>query len=360
MKKYFYLLFILLLVKTSVLSQTGGDNVYKFLSIPTSARATTLGGTYNSIYDNDASLAFQNPATLNTKMHKNLSLSYIPYFGGTTFGNFNYIHKFKPATFQFGATYINYGKLEEYDEFGTQTGLTTANEVMLQVGAGRSYKGKYKFGANSKFIVSQLGDYTSVGMAFDIAAMWTDSAHNVNVSLNISNLGFQFKPYRKGNQELLPVDVQLSFSHRLKHVPFRFIVTAHKLYQWDIRYDNPNVQQQSSSLFDEEKEVKPAVKVIDNIARHLIFGGEIYIGKVVTLGLAYNHLRRAELAIPAFGGLAGFSFGAGVQINRFKIEYGFAKYALPSSINHITLNIDLGKSIKYKRKKKPSKKDVSI
>ena len=333
-------------------AQIGGDHAYKFLSIPTSARATTLGGPYNSIFDHDAALAFQNPALLNTQMHKNLSFGYIPYFAGISFGNVNYVHHFKPATFQFGASFLNYGKIKEYDIYGNETGLMSANDFVIQAGAGRDYLNKYKFGVNSKLIVSQLGSYSSVGMAFDLAAMWVDSAHNLNISFNVNNLGFQFKPYTKGNQEFLPVDVQLSFSHRLKYVPFRFIITAHHLYQWDVRYDNPNLQTQSSSIFEEEKEVKPAVKVIDNIARHFIIGGEIYIGKVVTLGFAYNHLRRAELAIPSFGGLAGFSFGMGLHVNRFKIQYGFAKYALPSSINHLTVQIDLAKSIKYKKKAK--------
>lgn len=351
MKKNILLNLFIFTALIQVSAQIGGENVYKFLSIPTSARATTLGGSYNSIYDNDVSLAVQNPATLNATMDKQMSMSYIPYFGGVSFGNFNYVKDFKPATFQFGATYLNYGKLPEYDEFGTQTGLMIANDVVLQAGAGRSYKDKYKFGANAKLITSQLGSFSSVGMAFDLAAMWVDTAHNVNISFNVSNLGFQLLSYRKGNQEFLPIDIQLSFSHRLKYVPFRFIVTAHHLYQWDIRYDDPNLSPQNSNLFDDEKEVKPAVKVIDNIARHLTFGGEIYIGKVMTLGLAYNHLRRAELALPSFGGLAGFSFGMGLHVNRFSLQYGFAKYALPSSINHITLNIDLAKNVKYKKRK---------
>lgn len=352
MKKNILLHLLFICSSGHLLAQIGGENVYKFLSIPTSARATTFGGTYNSIFDNDVSLAVQNPATLNPFMHKQISMSYIPYFGGVSFGNFSYVHDFKPATFQFGATYLNYGKLPEYDEYGTQTGLMIANDVVLQAGAGRSFKDKYKFGANAKLITSQLGEFASVGMAFDLAAMWVDTARNLNVSLNINNLGFQMLTYRKGNQEFLPVDVQLSFSHRLKHVPFRFIITAHHLHQWNIRYDDPNAAQQTTSIFDDEKEVKPAVKVIDNIGRHLIIGGEIYIGKMITLGLAYNHLRRAELALPSYGGLAGFSFGMGLHINRFSLEYGFAKYALPSSINHITLNIDLAKNVKYKKRKK--------
>lgn len=360
MKKYIAYCLLSVAFTFGLYAQNGNDFAYRFLSTSTSARATALGGTYNSIYDNDASLAYQNPATLNPKLHKYMSLSYIPYFAGISFGNFNYIHQIKKiATFQFGATYLNYGKLPTYDEYGEQTGLMIANDIALNVGAGRSYKDKYKFGVNAKLITSQLGGYSSVGMAFDLAAMYVDSARNICIALNVQNLGFQMKSYTKGKQEVLPVDVQLSFSHRLRFVPFRFIITAHHLYQWDVRYENPAViQQQNSGTFGSNqntKETSTAVKVIDNIARHLIIGGEIYIGKIITLNFAYNHMRRAELAIPSYGGLAGFSVGATVKINRFTLEYGLAKYALPGSVNHITLNVNLGKHIKINRTKKAKK-----
>lgn len=357
MKQIYYLILCVFVLNETVNAQIGGQNSFKYLAIPSSARATTMGGSYNSIFDNDASLAAQNPATLNPEMTKNMSLNYIAYYGGVTYGNFNYIHDLKPATFQFGATYVNYGELKRYDIYGDQIGLMSANEVALNVGAGKSYKDKYKFGANAKFLVSQLGDYSSVGMAFDLAAMYVDTAHLLNVSFNVTNLGFQFKTYQKNNQELLPVDVQLSVSKRLKHVPFRFILTAHHLYTWDIRYDNPNNTQQNTNLLgEEEKEPNGAVKVIDNIAKHLIIGAEVYIAKIITVGAAYNHLRRSELVTPDITGLAGFSFGFGLKINRFQLQYGFAKYALPQSINHITLNVDLGKSVKYKRRKPKKEK----
>ncbi len=352
MKKVYYLVLCLFIFNETITAQIGGKNTYKYLAIPSSARATMLGGSYNSIYDNDVSLAYKNPATLNAAMTKSMSLNYIAYYGGITYGNFNYIHDFKPATFQFGATYVNYGQLRNYNIYGDQQGLMVANEVALNVGAGKSYKDKYKFGANAKFLVSQFGEYNSVGMAFDLAVMYVDTARLVNISFNVTNLGFQFKTFTKGNQELLPVDVQLSISKRLKHVPFRFILTAHHLYTWDIRYDNPNNIQQSTNLLGEEAaETNSAVKVVDNIAKHLTFGAEIYMGKVITLGVAYNHLKRSELVTPDVIGLAGFSFGFGLKINRFQLQYGFAKYALPQSVNHLTLNIDLGKSIKYKKRK---------
>ena len=356
MKKISLLFIVFIALINDINAQVGGKNIFKFLSIPNSARATAQGGSFNSIYDNDVSLAVQNPAILNPSMTKQMSMNYMIYYAGINYGNFNYVHDFKPATFQFGATYMNYGKLPRYDIYGNQVGLMTANEVSLNAGAGKSYKDKYKFGANAKFIYSQLGTaegsaFNSVGLAFDMAAMIVDTAHLLNFSFNVTNLGFQFKTFRKANQEFLPLDIQLSISKRLKHVPFRFILTAHHLYAWDVRYDNPNIQQNSTLFGDEPKETKPAVKVIDNIARHFTLGGEIYIGKIITLDIAYNHMRRAELTIPSANGLAGLSFGFGLKVKRFTLYYGLAKYALPQSVNHLTLNVNLGEGVKFKKRK---------
>lgn len=362
MKKIQIALLIFITFSVNNFAQVGGKNVFKFLALPNSARATALGGSFNSIYDNDVSLAVQNPAMLNSKMNKQMSMNYLIYYDGISYGNLNYVHNLKPATFQFGATYMNYGKLPTYDERGNPTGLMVANEVALNVGAGKSYEDKYKFGANAKFIYSQLGiqkdeNYSSLGMAFDFAAMLVDTAHLFNFSFNITNIGFQFKTYRKNNQEFLPLDVQLSLSKRLRYVPFRIIVTAHHLYTWDVRYDNPNFEENNTLFGDEPQEKKPAAKVVENIFRHLTFGGEMYFGKAVTIDIGYNHMRRAELSIPSAKGLAGFSFGFGLHIKRFTLHYGVAKYALPQSANHLTLNVNLGEAVKYKKRKK-IKKDI--
>ena len=55
---------LLFLATTLVYAQVGGDMVYSFLGVPTSARAAGLGGVPVSLSDNDFNLATQNPALL--------------------------------------------------------------------------------------------------------------------------------------------------------------------------------------------------------------------------------------------------------------------------------------------------------
>lgn len=121
-------------------AQVGGKSAYEFLNIPVSARAASVGGVYNNVYDGDAGLSVNNPAMLQPTMHKHMSLTYLPYFAGTHFANFNYVHNFDFATFQFGAMLMNYGQMERFDEFGVNQGLFNVNDVAISAGAGKNYQ----------------------------------------------------------------------------------------------------------------------------------------------------------------------------------------------------------------------------
>ncbi|MCB0509626.1 MAG: type IX secretion system protein PorQ [Bacteroidetes bacterium] len=348
------ILFLILGV-SSIQAQIGGKSTYQFLAMPVSARATAQGGIYNHLYENDASLALGNPAMLQASMHKYMGLSYAPYFAGSHAASFSYVHAFKLANFQFGSQFMNYGKMIEYDELGNDQGLFNVTDMALIVGAGRAYKEKYKFGANAKLAYSQIETYSSLGMAFDLSAMYVDSAKYFSASLVIRNVGFQMKAYTKGkgSQELMPTDIQFGISKRFKFLPFRINVTAHNFTRWDVRYDDPNANTQTSSnIFDqEEAEPKKAAVFFDNFMRHLIIGGEFQFGKAFNLGFAYNHHCRAELGLAGRSGLSGFSAGFGIKIKRIQIQYGVAKFAAKGSSNQISFNINLGEQVKTKKAK---------
>lgn len=351
--------FVLLLsfVVSCAYAQIGGTSTFYFLDMPVSARATSQGGIYNHLYGNDVGLAIANPALLQSSMHKKMSISYLPYFAGSHSATFNYVHDFKFAPFQFGAQFMNYGKLISYDELGNDQGLFNATDVALFSGFGKTYKEKFSFGANTKLAFSQIESYSALGMAFDLSAMYVDTAKLFSASLVVRNVGFLMKTYTRGegSQELMPMDVQFGFSKRFKHLPFRLNVTAHNFTRWDVRYDDPNVSSSSTSIFqEEEKEPKKAGIFFDNMMRHLIIGGEFEFGKSFFLGFAYNHHRRAELALESRGGLAGFSAGFGFTVKRIGIQYGVAKYTSAGTANHLSILVNLGEQIKIKKADKPN------
>lgn len=331
------------------MAQVGGNSVYEFINFPSSARVTATGGNLITVYDNDLGLAYHNPALLNPTMHNRIVASTNVNFAGIKHGYFGYARDYEGiATFQGGIQFVSYGQFDATDATGAGIGNFNAGEFALNVGAGRAIDDHYSFGGNLKLIYSKLGDYTSVGTALDFAAAYSDSSKSFTTTLLIKNVGFQFKPYHDNMREPLPLDIQLGFSKRLKYVPFRISVVMHNIQKWDIRYDDPNAREEdnifatdSTATGDGGEKSKGAGDFFDNLARHFIVGGELYIKKVFRLSFGYNHQRRAELRPDVKKGLAGLSFGFGINIKQFSFDFARARYHARAATNHITVSVDI-------------------
>jgi len=77
-----FIVFITFFVSTfSLRAQSANANeVYQFLNLPYSAKATSLGGINISQLGSDMGLAMYNPALLDPSMDKNIHLSVKSYF----------------------------------------------------------------------------------------------------------------------------------------------------------------------------------------------------------------------------------------------------------------------------------------
>lgn len=329
-------------------AQIGGENSYEFLALSPSARVTALGGTNVSILDHDLSIQLANPAALNPKMDKLVAFGSVVYPGRVNFGNVSYARKFKiPGTFGFGLQYIAYGRFKETDEAANILGNFNAGEMNIYAGYGYQFGKIFSAGLNAKFIYSQLGPYSSVGMVTDLAVMVNDTAHNVTASIVAKNIGGQFKPYNKGVREPMPFDLQAGLSFGFKNVPFRFHFTFHDLYRWNIRYDNPADQQQDN-LFTDSADLKPKKYIADKLFRHIIIGVEFNIKKVVRLDIAYNHQRQQELKLATRRGIPGISVGLGLHIRQFDFQYGFQPMAQGATMHNFTLSVNTAGFVKKK------------
>lgn len=346
----------------NALAQVGGNSVYEFMNMPASSRITATGGNLITVYDNDLSLAYHNPALLNPSMHNRVVASTNINFAGVKHGYFGYARDYENlATFQAGLQFVSYGKFDGNDERGISTGEFSAGEFLLNVGAGKAINENYSFGGNVKLIYSQLESYTSIGGALDMAAAYSDSSRSFTTTLLIKNIGFQFTPYHDNMREPLPLDIQIGFSKRLKYIPFRISVVYHNLQKWDIRYDDPNIrdednifQTDTSGSDDAGNNRSEAVgNFFDNFARHLVIGGELYIKKVFRLSFGYNHQRRAELRPTVKKGLAGLSFGFGINIKQFSFDFARARYHGRAATNQITVSVDIQQFKNRTRIKEP-------
>jgi hypothetical protein len=173
---------------------------------------------------------------------------------------------------------------------------------------------------------------------FDTASLW-------DIGAVAKNMGVMVKKYNSDNPaEPIPFDLQLGISKRFKHLPLRIFATIHHLYEWDVRYNNPD-DVANTLLVSTDSSAKSKSYFTDKLFRHFIFGAEFKLGKRILLTGSYNLLHRKELAIQTRPGLAGFAFGVGVNLNKFQVHYAHTEYHIAGGSNEIAITMALNRLI---------------
>lgn len=332
--------FTLCLSIQNVYGQIGGKEVFTFLANSPSSRISALGGS--AVGGNSYRLgdAYLNPASLSDTMHRALTFQHQFLFEGIQNGYAAYAHHLSKqnVTLHAAFNYLFYGDFSVRDEFGNLTGEANAKDLAIVVGGSYEPYEKLRVGINLKFISSQLDVYNSNGIAVDLGAQYETSPGGLTIGLALRNVGTQFSPYFE-NREDLPTDLQLGFSSRLKHLPFRFGVVFHHLNRWNLLYDNPT--EESGFLFGNVDTNQPGA--FDNFMRHVIINGEFILGKggIFRLRFGYNHQLKQELSINGFRSLTGLSGGFGIRIKRFAFDYSLTKVHFGGSTHHLGLSTNL-------------------
>lgn len=283
-------------------SRTG----YNFLRLPVSAHAAALGGDNISIIEDDESMIFNNPALLSSVSDKTINLNYMNYMSGanTASAAFNRIIK-ERASVAASAQFIDYGKMKEMDENNVQTGEFSAKDISIAGYFSYMLTDRIAGGITAKFVTSYIGDYNSIAMGIDLGLNYYDPEKEWSVSLVAKNLGGQMKAY-DDQYDRMPIDVQLGASKRFAHMPFRLSATLVDLNHLDYKFIN-----------------------------HLVMGADIIISPTIWVGVGYNFRRANEMKITEADGEsshgAGLSFGAGINLERFKLNLAYGKYHVSSS-----------------------------
>ena len=353
------LLWVLLLL-TGLLpanAQIGGKFIYNFLNISYSSRLMGLGGNLISVHDNDPTLLFTNPSYISERQHNALALNYTNYFASTNAISASYSYTFPNAgSFAFGVYGLAYGAFRGADDAGIETGKFNAGDYALIIGWGRQLSPNFSIGANLKTIFSHYEAYFSSGIAVDIAGSYYNEKHNLSLTLLAKNIGSQIKPYTYGDYEILPFDLQLALSQRLKHVPIRYHISLHSLYRWDMSYygiDNPFIE--TDAITGEPQYPSKVAQFADNFFRHFVFGLEIEPSKYFSIQFAYNHNVHQEMRVISRKSMAGFSYG--LQLNIKGIHIGFSRqhYAIGATPNCFDLAFNFDELAKNSKERKAKK-----
>jgi hypothetical protein len=331
---------MLLILVTRLEAQTlGGNSVFNFLKLSNTPQLTALGGVNVSQTSNDIGLAFNNPALLKPSMHTQMNAVFNSYYAGIKAYHLSlgYHNAKLNINFSGGLNYFNYGNTQETDAAGNVLGKFRPTDWVMQVSASRSYMEKWNYGATLKFISSNYGQYRSNGVAMDVGVLFHDSSKLFSASVVAKNMGFQLKKYDGTDPDDLPFDLQIGITKRLEKAPFSFSLTAQRVHQFNISYNDTSFNNENGFANGSTKKFS-----FDKLFRHIVLATTIYVGDRIEVMAGYNFLRRKELSIgDAANGLNGFSLGAGVLLGKLQIRYARAYYQNNTAFNQLGLNMKL-------------------
>lgn len=328
----FIFLFSLFLLQAS--GQRGGESLFGILHLTPSARMNAIGGHQPSLYDNDPSLSLFNPALTDSSFHNNVSMGYSPYIADISYGYGSFAwHLPSTGTFFAGVNHLGYGDMVMADEYGEIGGKFSASESVLFLGFAKDLSPRWTAGLTFKPVISSIETYNSWGIAFDAGVHYAHPNGRVHLAALLRNAGRQISTYNDTPSETLFPDLQIGFSTKLEHAPFRFSITARDLLSGSLDYEIPendfgvNVSQPESAN----------AGFGNLLLRHLVIGVEFVPSKSFYVAGGLNPRRRQELKVDSRVSSVGYSWGFGFRIYKFNLSYSSARYHLASSANYFSI-----------------------
>ena len=345
-----------------------GRSVFSFMSLPASSRINALGGSNVSLSDGDISMGMCNPALLHNNSHMVLQLNYSYYLPGTMFGSVLYGHNFgeakgitnnqspitndgqpvRPNYFAVGIHYLDYGKMAYADNDGNLTGGSFgARDILIDVMYARQLGEMFKVGVTMKPVYSIYEHYSSFAIGADVGAHFQTKDSTFQMGLVLANIGWQLKGFYSeeggSNHEMLPLNLQLGLTYRVKHAPLRFHLQIHNMQTWYLNYEWTSIDKSPTT----GDFIPHDVKWYDMLFRHTIWSIEVVPkSEKFYIALSYNHRRRAELNLIDQKSVAGFALGAGVKIKQVRVGFAISQMTKSNFSYQAGLTLDINSLMK--------------
>jgi len=193
-------------------------------------------------------------------------------------------------------------------------------------------------------LLSVFERYTSYGLLADIGITYRHPENHFTAAFVLRNMGSQLTPYANGGREPVPFEIQLGLSQRLQHAPFRFSLVLQHLERFPLGFNKINTNPAPGQTPTREEDIKKGFDLyLDEAMRHLLVGVECFPFQGFTFRASYNYNRRQEMKIDTHGGMVGFSWGLGIQVSRFHINYARSSWHLAGASNHFSVSANLKK-----------------
>lgn len=302
-------LFVLLLSLFALFSYAQDDSQteYTFLRLPVSAHAAAMGGDNITMPDDDALMMFHNPALIIGATPKTVSLQYMRYIAGCNNAAAAYNMVFDDKWYVgAGIQYMGYGSMRQTDSDNNDLGTFSANDIALQATLGYELARNLSGGITLRGVYGNIGAYNSLAVAADLGLNLYIPESEWSVGIVAKNLGGQIKAYDE-DFEKMPLDLQVGVSKRLIGSPLRLSLTL------------VDLNHTGYSLKD-----------------HMVIGAEALLSDQIYVAGGYNFRRAHDMKVYDGEGNnsshgAGLSFGAGVNLERVKINIAYSKLHVSAS-----------------------------
>ncbi|MDD8018749.1 MAG: type IX secretion system protein PorQ [Bacteroidota bacterium] len=308
-------IFCSLVLSVSVLCVAGDNPTYEFLRSDMSARASAMAGSFVSM-DGDPVGVFYNPASIGTVATPTAAFGYTSHLLDINSGYAAYSQVFEDlGVFGAGVNYVNYGTMDQTNDFGDKLGTFGAGDLAVSLSYANVLDENLYYGVTGKFIYSSIADFNSSALAADVGILYLIPGENpISLGASIVNVGKQLKAY-VNTKEPLPLELKIGGTIKPQHLPLLLSINIRKMNE-------------DQSAF------------IDRFNAFSV-GGEFTLSKVLRFRFGYNNEQRKELKIGTSSGMAGFSLGGGLVMNKLRIDYSFSSLGKIGSISRISIGLDV-------------------
>jgi hypothetical protein len=219
MKYKFSLLVILLTISTlSGINENAGTSGFSFLKIKYSTRAAAMGNAYTGLAD-DAGAVFFNPSGLVQIKNSEIQATYMNYIAGINCGSIVYVHpfsnKFVIAGFsQFLSASETRTLADASGNYIGNSGEFGISNLVIGFSVSRYIIDILNLGFNIKYIRESLDNNIGSGVAFDVSILHQTTNKDLKVGLTYSNIGTQLTYYTDSEfEEKLPQVITVGFNY---------------------------------------------------------------------------------------------------------------------------------------------------
>ena len=263
-------------------------------------------------------LTFNYPALLGSVGDKTMNLNFMTYMQGAITGSASFSRTInEKASWAAMVQYVDYGTMKETDASNIQTGDFSARDIAIEGAFSYLLAKNLMGGITAKFITSYIGQFNSIAVGVDLGLNYYNPDTDWSFSAVARNLGGEVDAYEEEYGKM-PIDVMVGATKRLGNSPLRLSASLVDLTHWNYKFIN-----------------------------HWVFGIDVLLGEQFYVAAGYNLRRANEMKIVAndeergSSHGAGISLGAGIQLERFKLQVAYGKYHVSSSSLMINLSYSL-------------------